>query len=381
VADTVRVLETVRDVPREAWDALVGEESPFLEWRWLAALEEARTVTRETGWLPQHATLWDGERLLGATPLYVKAHSMGEFVFDHTWATAAHRAGIDYYPKLLVAVPFTPVTGARFLARPADVVRVRAILAAVLERLCGEHAFSSVHVNFCRPADAETLAARGWLRRTGFQYQWRNEGYRTFDDYLEALRSKRRNQARRERRELETQGVTIRTYVGDDIPDGIAKLVYRLYRRTVDDNPWGQRYLTQRFFELALERFRDRICLVLAHRGDDVVAGTFNVQKGDALYGRYWGAFETLRHLHFNVCYYAAIEHCIAAGLARFEPGAGGEFKHLRGFDATETVSMHWIRDRRFRAAVADYLVRERAAVADEIEYYDEKSARKRDRE
>ncbi len=381
MTDAVRVLETVREVPRDAWDALVGDESPFLEWEWLAALEDGRTVRRETGWLPQHVTLWDDERLVGAAPLYVKSHSMGEFVFDHTWATAAHRAGIEYYPKLLVAVPFTPVTGARFLARPGDVARVRTMIAATLERLCGDQAFSSVGVNFCRPADAEALAARGWLRRTGYQYQWRNEGFRTFDDYLAALRSKRRNQARRERRELDGQGVTIRSYVGADIPGDVAGLVYRLYRRTVDDNPWGHRYLTQRFFELVLERFRDRICLVLAHRGDDVVAGTFNVQKGDALYGRYWGAFETLRHLHFNVCYYAAIEHCIAAGLARFEPGAGGEFKHLRGFDATETTSMHWIRDRRFRAAIADYLQRERAAVADEMEYYDEKTARKRDRD
>jgi predicted N-acyltransferase len=380
VAETVRVLETVRDVPREAWDALVGDDSPFLEWSWLTTLEDGGTVTRETGWLPQHVTLWHGERLVGAAPLYVKAHSMGEFVFDHTWATAAQRAGLDYYPKLLVAVPFTPVTGARFLARPADVEHVRTTLAAVLERLCADNTFSSVHVNFCRPADAEALASRGWLRRTGYQYQWRNDGYRTFDDYLAGLRSKRRNQARRERRELEAQGVEIRVYVGGDIPADVAGLVYRLYRQTVDDNPWGHRYLTRRFFDLVFERFSERICLVLAHKDGEVIAGTFNVQKGDALYGRYWGAFESLRHLHFNVCYYAAIEHCITAGLARFEPGAGGEFKHLRGFDATETVSMHWIRDRRFRNAIADYLVRERAHVANEIDYCEERTARKRDR-
>jgi predicted N-acyltransferase len=380
VAETVRVLEGVRDVPRDAWDALVGDESPFLEWEWLAALEEGRTVTRETGWLPQHVTLWRAGRLVGAAPLYLKAHSMGEFVFDHTWATAAQRAGIDYYPKLLVGVPFTPVTGARFLARPADAAAVRTTLAAVVERLCEDNAFSSAHVNFCRPADAETLAARGWLRRTGYQYQWHNEGFRTFEDYLAALRSKRRNQARRERRELAVQGVEIRTLVGAAIPDDVAALVHRLYRSTVDDNPWGQRYLTKRFFEIVLDRFRERVCLVLAVQGDEVVAGTFNVQKGDALYGRYWGSFRTLRHLHFNVCYYAAIEHCIAAGLARFEPGAGGEFKHLRGFDAAETTSMHWIRDRRFRDAVGDYLKREREAVANEIEWLDEKTARKRDR-
>jgi predicted N-acyltransferase len=303
---------------------------------------------------------------------------MGEFVFDQTWATAAQRAGISYYPKLLVAVPFTPVVGARFLARPRDAAMVRVTLAGVLENLCGQD-FSSVHVNFCRPEEGDALAARGWLRRCGFQYHWRNEGFGTFDDYLGSLRSKRRNQTRRERRELDGQGVRIRSYVGDQVPDGVASLVYRLYRTTVDDNPWGQRYLSSAFFERVLERFRDRVCLILAHQGDEVVAGTFNVQKGEALYGRYWGAFRMLRHLHFNVCYYAAIEHCITAKLSRFEPGAGGEFKHLRGFDATPTESLHWIRDRRFRAAVADYLERERTAVADEIEWYDENTAHKRD--
>jgi len=378
VPPSVRVLASIDEVPRAAWDALVADESPFLEWEWLAALEAGRTVTRETGWLPQHLTLWDGDELLGACPLYVKAHSMGEFVFDQTWATAAHRAGISYYPKLLVAVPFTPVVGARFLARPRDAAMVRVTLAGVLENLCGQD-FSSVHVNFCRPEEGDALAARGWLRRCGFQYHWRNEGFGTFDDYLGSLRSKRRNQTRRERRELDGQGVRIRSYVGDQVPDGVASLVYRLYRTTVDDNPWGQRYLSSAFFERVLERFRDRVCLILAHQGDEVVAGTFNVQKGEALYGRYWGAFRMLRHLHFNVCYYAAIEHCITAKLSRFEPGAGGEFKHLRGFDATPTESLHWIRDRRFRAAVADYLERERTAVADEIEWYDENTAHKRD--
>jgi len=376
---TVRVLETVREVSSEAWDALVADESPFLEWQWLAALEAGESVGKRTGWLPQHLTLWDGERLVGACPLYVKAHSHGEFVFDHGWASAAHRAGIEYYPKLLVAVPFTPVTGARFLARPPDAPHVREVFAGVLEELCRQQGFSSVHVNFCRPADTEALAARGWLHRRGYQYHWRNEGFRTFADYLTSLRSKRRNQVRRERRALEEQGVEIRTYVGADVPDGVAPLAYRLYRATVDTNPWGQRYLTRRVFDLVFERWRERMCLVLAHRGGEVVAGTVNVQKGDTLYGRYWGAFEPLRHLHFNVCYYAAIEHCITAGLARFEPGAGGEFKHLRGFDATATDSLHWIRDPRFRAAVADYLVRERAAVSDQIAWYDEKTARKRD--
>jgi predicted N-acyltransferase len=378
---TVRVLASIQDAPRAAWDALVGDGSPFLEWDWLAALEEAGTVTPDTGWLPQHLTLWEDDALIGACPLYVKGHSMGEFVFDQSWASAARRAGIDYYPKLLVGVPFTPVTGGRFLAAPGAHAAVAAALGAVLEDLCAQQGFSSAHVNFCQPDDAAALEARGWLRRTGYQYHWVNDGFRTFEDYLASLRSKRRNQARRERRELDAQGVVIEALVGECIPDDLFGVMFRCYETTIAQLAWGQLYLNQRFFRLVAERFRSRLCFIVARHDGRVVAGTFNVQKAGVLYGRYWGALEYVRHLHFNVCYYAAIEHCIANGLGRFEPGAGGEFKHLRGFDARPTTSMHHLRDPRFRKAVADYLVRERAAVQTEIDWLDERTALRRDRE
>jgi len=375
------VLDGVREVSAPAWDALVGVDgSPFLEWEWLACLEDAGTVRPETGWLPQHLTLWDGERLVGACPLYVKGHSMGEFVFDQGWASGAERAGIAYYPKLLVAVPFTPVAGPRFLAHPSERAAVTSVLGAALERSAAEQGLSSVHVNFCRVDEASTLEARGWLGRLGWQYHWRNEGYGTFDDYLLALRSKRRNQTRRERRALAEQGVTIRRWVGRDIPEAVVARLHALYRTTIDHNPWGRPYLTPELFSLLGARFRDRLCVIGAEQGGELIAGTINVQKGDALYGRYWGAFRPLRHLHFNVCYYAAIEHCIDAGLSRFEPGAGGEFKHLRGFDAVETRSVHFIVDPRLRDAIARYLEREREAVGDEIAWFDERTALRRDR-
>ena len=377
---TLRVVGSLRDVPRDAWDALVGDGSPFLEWEWLVTLEDAGAVGGDTGWLPQHLTLWDGDRLVGACPLYVKGHSQGEFVFDHAWASAAHRARLPYYPKLLVAVPFTPVTGQRFLAAPGRHAAVVAQLAEALEDTCARQGFSSAHVNFCRDGDRDALAARGWLPRMGFQYHWTNTGFATFDDYLASLRSKRRNQAHRERRQLVEQGVVIEAFVGDDVAEALVPVVYRLYRATVDGNPWGQRYLNRRVFTLAWERWRERLCVILARRGTEVIAGTFNVQKAGVLYGRYWGAFEQLRHLHFNVCYYAAVEHCVVHGLRRFEPGAGGEFKHLRGFDAAATHSMHWIQHPGFRAAVAEYLERERAHVAGEIEWLDDNTARKRAR-
>jgi predicted N-acyltransferase len=234
-------------------------------------------------------------------------------------------------------------------------------------------------VNFCPDDDRDVLAARGWLHRTGYQYHWTNGGFRTFDDYLESLRSKRRNQVRRERRELEGQGVVIEAFVGDEIPEAFVPVVYKLYRATVDTNPWGRRYLNKRVFQLLWERWRDHLCVILARRDGRVLAGTFNVQKGGVLYGRYWGALEPLRHLHFNVSYYAAIEHCIARGWQRFEPGAGGEFKQMRGFDAAPTQSMHWIGHPRFRDAVAEYLVRERAHIAGEMEWLVDNTAHKRE--
>ncbi len=364
--------------PRQ-WDALVGDDSPFLEWGWLSSLEEAGCVTAATGWLPQHLTLWDGDRLVAACPLYVKGHSQGEFVFDHGWAQAAERAGIRYYPKLLVAAPFTPATGARFLVDPGiDPASVIRTFGTALIDLCGDRAFSSVHVNFCRAEEAEALAALGYVERTGYQFQWINPGWESFDDYLAALRSKRRNQVRREQRELETQGITIESLVGDAIPDALFDPMFQLYRTTVDKFVWGHQYLNAALFDLLRQRWKHRLVFVVARRGGRILAGTFNVQKGDALYGRYWGTFEDVRHLHFNVCYYAAIAFCLGHGLTRFEPGAGGEFKHLRGFDARPTQSMHFLADPRLADAVRHYLDEERRAVAREIGWLDGQSALRR---
>ena len=376
----IELLGGVREIPPQDWDALVGDESPFLEWAWLASLEESGAVGPETGWAPRPLVVRDGDRLLGAVPLYVKGHSEGEFVFDWGWADAALRAGIDYYPKLLVGVPFTPVTGARLLTAPGvDRPALLRTLAEVLQELCARHRLSGVHVNFCRDDEREALAEAGWLPRLGFQYHWRNRGFADFDDYLASLRSKRRNQARREQRELAAQGVAIAALVGDAIPDALFDAMYDVYLTTVRKNPWGRRYLNRRFFELLRSRFRERLCFVVAHRGDELVAGTLNVQKGDALYGRYWGCHEELRHLHFNVCYYAGIAHCIDAGLARFEPGAGGSYKQLRGFDAVPTWSAHHLRDQRLAAAVDRALDAERSEARQVLDWYAAHSSHRRE--
>ena len=368
----------VAQLPREEWNVLVGEGSPFLEWEWLASLEEAEVVHPSTGWLPRPLVARDAGRLVAACPLYVKAHSEGEFVFDFAWADAAERAGLRYYPKLLVGVPFTPVCGARILTAPG-VARASWIqrFGAALRALCVEQEFSSVHVNFCEEDEVTPLEAAGFHTRLGFQYQWCNRGYTSFEDFLTYFRSKRRNQILRERRELRTQSITLETLVGTEIPSSLFDPMFRLYCTTVDQHPWGRRYLNEAFFELLRQRFRQRLCCILAKQGDQIIAGTLNVQKNDVLYGRYWGAFHNIRHLHFNVCYYAALEHCIRNGLQRFEPGAGGEFKQLRGFDAAPTRSLHFIADPRLAAAVERFLEQERSQATHAIEALRERSALK----
>lgn len=374
------LLESIREIPREDWNALVGDESPFLEWEWLASLEEAGCVGGATGWAPRPLVAREHGRLVAACPLYLKGNSEGEFVFDFGWADAAQRAGISYYPKLLVGVPFTPVTGSRFLIAAGQDRRawIRR-LAAALQEICKGNELSSVHVNFLRDDEREELEAAGFLARSGFQYHWRSRGFASFDDYLASLTSKRRNQAKRERRELGEQNVVIDALTGDALGDEQFDAMYEIYLTTVSNNPWGRQYLNRKLFHLLRERFRHRLCFMRARVGDELVAGTVNVQKGDALYGRYWGAHRPLRHLHFNVCYYAGIEHCIASGLSRFEPGAGGEYKQLRGFDATATWSAHFIADERLRAAIARFLEAERRKVDHTLDWYAEHSANRRE--
>jgi predicted N-acyltransferase len=372
--------EGVSQIPSTEWNALVGDGSPFLEWEWLASLEEAGTLTSETGWLPRPLVAREEGRLVAACPLYVKGHSEGEFVFDWAWADAAYRAGIRYYPKLLVGVPFTPVAGARLLARPGpDRAIWKQKLGAHLLELCLENELSGVHVNFCRKDELELLGNLGFLPRIGLQYHWTNEGYETFDDYLERFRSKRRNQIRREIRELPREGIEIEVQTGESIPDTLFPRLYQIYRATVDTNPWGRRYLTPEFFDLLQDRFRDRLCVVSARRDGETIAATINVQKGDTLYGRYWGTLQDVRHLHFNVCYYSAIDYCIRQGIGRFEPGAGGSYKQGRGFDARPTYSAHFLADARLSKAVASFLEGERADADEALRVLLEQSALKPD--
>jgi uncharacterized protein len=361
----IAVLEGIDRVAREDWNALLeADDSPFVDWDWLFAMEHSKSAARASGWSPCHLAIFRGKTLVAACPLYLKSHSMGEFVFDHGWADAAERSGIRYYPKLLAGVPFTPHTGRRFLVAPGV---ARAPMVAALGRgliqLCAENKLSTAHVNFCLADEAAALASLGFLERLGYQYHWRNNGFASFDDYLGALKSKRRYAVRHERAALVAQGVTIKVHAGEQIPDTIFGPMFDLYLSTIEKLYWGRRYLTREFFTEMRERFKRHICLVCAYRGRKLVAGTFNLQKSGVLYGRYWGCFEELKYLHFNVCYYAAIEHCIGNGIARFEPGAGGEYKWLRGFDPALTYSAHYVAHEGLRRAIANFLMRERREV------------------
>ena len=374
----IEIAHGISELPRAEWDALVAGGSPFLEWDWLASLEQSGAVCSAAGWTPRPMIARRDGRLVAACPLYVKGNSEGEFVFDFAWADAALRSGIRYYPKLLVGVPFTPVTGERVLvAAGEDRAAWLRRFGEALRETCAEAGLSSVHVNFCPPGDLAPLEDAGFVPRLGIQYHWRNESYTSFGDFLSRFRSKRRNQILRERREVRAAGVSIEILEGDAIPDELFPVMYRIYRATVDAHPWGRPYLNERFFALLAERFRQRLCFVIARQGGEVVAGAVNLRKGPALYGRYWGALRPVRHLHFDVCYYTAVEHCIALGLDRFEPGAGGEFKQVRGFDPQPTYSAHFLAEPRLARAIARHLDAERTQVERGLAWIRERSALK----
>ena len=362
---TLRVHRAITDVPQPAWDALLDDAGvPFLEWEFLAALEETGCAAPAAGWHPRHLTLWRGARLVAAAPAYLKDDSHGEFVADWSWATAAERQGVRYYPKLLLTVPFTPVTGRRMLvARGEDRLAREAELARAAQEYARSEGFSSVHVHFATEAEATALEAAGYAVRLGVQYQWRNKGYGSFEDFLGRFHARRRHQIRRELRAPAAQGLTLRTLRGEALAGVDPDDLYRLYASTVDKYPWGVRFLTRDFFARMLSTFPHACEVVEARREGRWVAGAFNLVGPRVLYGRYWGCFEEHPFLHFNVCLYHPVAEAISRGLERFEPGAGGEHKLTRGFEPTLTRSAHLLFHPGVDRAVRSFLEHERAAV------------------
>lgn len=365
----LRVLTRVGEVPEDAWDALLdARATPFQRWAWLDALERNECAAPARGWHPRHLTLWRGARLIAAAPAYRRDDSFGEFVFDQGWAQAARRARIPYYPKLTLAVPFTPCTGPRLLVAPGEdrAARARDLLDAAVA-LAKREGLSSVHVLFPDEVDTATAERAGLAIRRGVQFHWDNEGYPDYGAFLARFDSKRRHQLRRERRAVDERGITLRTRRGAELSPDDAELVWSLYTATVDRFAWGQRYLTPGFFRDVLGRFSAHLEVVEALREGRVVAGALNVASPTHLYGRYWGCFEEHPFLHFAVCYYHSIDACIARGVRRFEGGAGGDHKLSRGFAPSVTSSAHWVAHPALDAAVRDFVAREWGAIAREL--------------
>jgi uncharacterized protein len=364
---TVKVVAALAEIPAADWDSCAGEDNPFLSHAFLEALEASGSATAETGWLPQHLVLEDGDgRLLGAVPLYLKSHSYGEYVFDWGWASSYERVGGRYYPKLQCSVPFTPVTGRRLLLREdAPPGAAEALIAAMIE-LARRHKVSSLHVTFPTAMEWELLGETGFLLRLGQQFHWENDGYGSFDDFLEALNSRKRKQIRRERRDALAGGVEIETLRGSAIEPKHWDAFYRFYRST-SDRKWGDAYLTRAFFDLIGARMAERVVLVMAKKGGRYIAGALNLVGRDTLYGRNWGCLGDFPFLHFEACYYRAIDFAIAHGLKRVEAGAQGPHKIQRGYLPSPTYSAHWIRDPGFARAVANFLARERCALESEM--------------
>ena len=365
---TARIAEGVRAVPADQWDACAGTGNPFLSHAFLSALEDSGSVGGGSGWQPLPIIVDDAHGVPAAiAPAYAKGHSQGEYVFDHAWADAWERAGGDYYPKLQIAAPFTPVPGPRLLLR--DPERAPALIGAI-ETVVRQNGLSSAHATFVDEAQLPAFQTAGWLLRSGTQFHWANRGYAGFDDFLNDLASRKRKAIRKERAAA-VEGLTIRHLTGAELTEAHWDAFWGFYQDT-GNRKWGRPYLTRRFFSLLSQTMADRVLLILAERDGRPIAGALNLIGGDALYGRYWGAVEEVPFLHFELCYYQAIDAAIALGLQRVEAGAQGEHKLTRGYVPVTTWSAHFLPDPGFRAAVAEYLERERAAVGQEQAFLQE---------
>ena len=373
---TLKSVPSIHRIPAAEWDACAGADlpnhNPFVRHAFFTALEDSGSVGADAGWQPYHMALEDKTgRVLACAPLYLKSHSYGEYVFDWGWAEAYQRAGGRYYPKLQCAVPFTPVTGPRLMVRPdidAETAKElqHTLLAGMIE-LARRLKVSSLHVTFPRETESTLMTEAGLMQRIGEQYHWRNEGYASFDEFLAALSSRKRKDIRKEREKANSAGVAITTRCGAEITSADWDAFFRFYMNT-SDRKWGQAYLNREFFELLGERLGEAVVLIMGSEGGRPVCGALNLQGGDTLFGRNWGTLVEYPMLHFEVCYYRAIDFAIARKLAWVEAGAQGRHKLQRGYLPRPTYSAHWIADRGLAGAVARFLEQEREAVTEDIE-------------
>ena len=365
---TLRVGDGVSSFDAAAWDACAGTANPFVSHAFLSALEDSGSATARNGWQPLPIAFDEADgTLAGVAPAYAKSHSQGEYVFDHSWADAWERAGGRYYPKLLFAAPFSPVPGPRLLARTPEAARA---LIAGAEALVDRHKMSGAHANFVADDQLDLFRDAGWLIREGTQFHWANRGYATFDDFLGDLASRKRKAIRKERSSA-VEGLEIVHLTGSELTEAHWDAFWHFYQDT-GSRKWGQPYLTRSFFSMLGERMPDKVLLMLALRDGTPIAGALNLIGADTLYGRYWGCREDVPFLHFELCYYQAIDAAIARGLGRVEAGAQGEHKLARGYVPVPTWSAHYIPDAGFRSAIADFIARERRAVEQNMAFLGE---------
>ena len=357
---TITFKSSISDIPESDWDRLNPSQNPFLKHAFLRALEASGSVARDAGWQPHHATLEDRSgHLIGACPLYIKSHSMGEYVFDHAWAEAFQAAGGRYYPKLLSAIPFTPVTTPKILGeKPQEIMEILEAISAETERLL----LSSAHLLFLTKDEIKAAKEAGYLIRHDQQFHWQNAGYASFDDFLGALTSQKRKTIKKERAAVKASGLEINNLEGSEISEADWVRFYQFYLETCMKR-WGQPYLTQEFFIEIGKTMPENLMLTLASKGGTPIAGALHIKGDNALYGRYWGALEHHDFLHFEVCYYQAIDYAIAHDFATVEAGAQGGHKLTRGYKPAKTSSAHWIVHEGFRNGVKEFLSRERKAV------------------
>ncbi|MCJ9429238.1 GNAT family N-acetyltransferase [Kordiimonas marina] len=371
-APHARLISSIHDIERADWDACAGAGNPFVSHAFFRCLEEAGTTTADTGWMPYHLVLHAGgdetAPPIAVMPMFLKSHSYGEYVFDHGWADAFERAGGQYYPKLQVSVPFTPVTGPRLLIRQGAQAESGPMLLAAAESATKQLQVSSCHITFMEEAEAQVAADAGWLIRTDQQFHWHNADYADFDAFLAALSSRKRKQIRKERRTAVEPGISFEHVTGDAITEAHWDAFFDFYIDT-GSRKWGQPYLNREFFSRVGEAMADRILLIFAMREGQPIAGALNFIGADTLYGRYWGCVEDHPCLHFETCYYQAIDYAIAHGLKRVEAGAQGPHKLARGYEPVKTLSAHYIANPGFRDAIDRYLRQERQGVEHDIEW------------
>lgn len=374
----IQLAKNIETVDAEQWNRLAGDQNPFLRHEFLLALEQTGCVGDGTAWQPRHLLLIEKGTLVGAVPLYLKYDSYGEYVFDWAWANAYQQNGLSYYPKLVAAVPFTPVTGSRMLANPGehqDTIRRQLIEAALA--LANSLNVSSLHWLFTPSSETGLLVQHQHLKRTGYQFHWANAGYSSFDDFLETFSSSKRKKVKRERRHVRDAGIEMEIVEGRAIDDNLWRKFYAFYRSTIECRG-AIPYLNLDFFREIGRSMADNIVLVLARQEDRYVAGALNLKGRDTLFGRYWGSLEEYNSLHFETCYYRAIDYCIENGLQRFEAGAQGEHKLSRGFLPSSTYSAHWLRHPEFYRAISEFLEREQHGVEDYVDLLERHSPYKK---